>query len=65
MAPITTTAIAASGEWITIELMKRVMRLLTAAMRYDLPEQDLRIDLARMPALPASRFVITNGRQAG
>jgi fatty-acid peroxygenase len=29
-------------------------------MRYDVPEQDLAIDLTRMPTLPKSRFVITN-----
>ena len=52
------------GEWITIELLKRAMRLLTSSMRYEVPEQDLRIDLARMPALPASRFVITGVRPA-
>ena len=50
------------GEWITIELMKRALRLLTTTMRYDVPEQDLRIDLSRMPALPASRFVIAEVR---
>ena len=50
------------GEWITIALIKRALRLLTTAMRYDVPEQDLRIDLARLPAIPRSRFVITNVR---
>jgi fatty-acid peroxygenase len=46
------------GEWITIELMKAAVRLLTTAMRYDVPEQDLRINLSRMPTLPNSGFVI-------
>lgn len=50
------------GEWITIELMKRAVTLLTMAMDYDVPEQDLRVDLSRMPAIPKSRFVITNAR---
>lgn len=47
-----------AGEWITIAVMKTAVRLLTGAMRYAVPEQDLRIDLSRMPAVPASGFVI-------
>ncbi|MGE3294632.1 MAG: cytochrome P450 [Geminicoccaceae bacterium] len=50
------------GEWITIELVKRAVKLLTTAMRYDVPEQDLRVDLARMPTSPASGFVISSVR---
>lgn len=50
------------GEWPTIALMKRAVHLLTTAMRYDVSEQDLRIDLSRMPAVPKSRFVISNVR---
>ena len=53
-----------AGEWITITLMKRAVRLLTTAMRYDVPEQDLRIDLTRMPAIPESRFVVRNVERA-
>lgn len=48
------------GEWITIELMKVAVRLLTNAMVYNVPEQDLRISLRRVPAIPESRFVISN-----
>jgi fatty-acid peroxygenase len=33
-------------------------------MTYDVPEQDLGIDLGRMPALPNSRFVMRNVRAA-
>lgn len=51
------------GEWITIELMKTAVRLLIGAMEYDVPKQDLRIDLARMPAIPRSRFLIGNVRR--
>ncbi len=51
------------GEWITIELMKRAVRLLTESMQYDVPEQDLRTNLSRMPAIPDSRFVIGNVRR--
>ena len=53
-----------AGEWITIELMKTAVRLLTTAMHYNIPEQDLRIDLSQMPAIPKSHFVIQNVRRA-
>src|SRR3954463_8392259 len=44
------------GEWISVEQMKAITRLLVREMRYDVPDQDLTIDLGRMPALPNSRF---------
>jgi fatty-acid peroxygenase len=47
-----------AGEWITIELMKRAVANLTGAMSYQVPPQDLALDLSRMPALPPSRFLI-------
>ncbi|WP_207482013.1 cytochrome P450 [Arenibaculum pallidiluteum] len=50
------------GEWITIALMKEALGLLATAMRYDVPEQDLRIVMSRMPAVPRSRFVLRNVR---
>ena len=46
------------GEWVTIEQMKAVTRLLVREMRYTVPDQDLRIDLGRLPALPNSRFLM-------
>ena len=52
-----------AGEWVTIELMKRTVRLLTEEMQYEVPEQDLRIDPSRMPAIPHSRLVISNVRR--
>lgn len=54
-----------AGEWITIELVKRAVRLLTGSMHYEVPEQDLGIDLSRMPAIPESRFVISDVRADG
>lgn len=51
------------GERATIELMKVAVRVLVFAIRYDVPPQDLRISLRRMPAIPKSRFVIENIRQ--
>lgn len=47
------------GEWITIEVMKVAVRLLATGMRYRVPDQDLRIDLKKMPAAPGSGFVIS------
>ena len=50
------------GEWITIELMKVSCEFLAANMEYDLPDQDLQIDVTRLPAVPKSRFVMCNVR---
>lgn len=49
-----------AGEWISIELMKAAMCFLTEEIVYDVPEQDLRIDMRRLPAVPRSGFVIEN-----
>ena len=46
------------GEDVAVELTKLAARLLTGQMSYDVPAQDLSIDLARVPALPKSGFVI-------
>lgn len=48
------------GEWITVELMQHSLGLLARAIRYEVPPQDLTVSLTRMPALPASGFVIRN-----
>lgn len=48
------------GEATTIELTKMAVRMLTTSMHYQVPQQDLRISLSRMPAIPASRFIISN-----
>jgi fatty-acid peroxygenase len=47
------------GEDITVALVKSALRHL-ATLRYDVPPQDLSIDLATMPTLPASGFVMAN-----
>ncbi|HXF62613.1 MAG TPA: cytochrome P450 [Caldilineaceae bacterium] len=52
-----------AGEWATIAVLKTAVRLLSTAMRYDLPPQNLRVSLSKMPALPQSGFVIRNVRQ--
>ncbi|TVR73924.1 MAG: cytochrome P450 [Sphaerobacteraceae bacterium] len=50
------------GEWITIDLMKVAVRKLVSEMEYDIPEQDLEIDMTQMPTAPSSRFIIQNVR---
>lgn len=52
-----------AGEWITIEIMKTALHILTTSMTYDVPKQDLRISLSRIPTLPRSRFIISNVRR--
>ncbi|EKJ99322.1 fatty acid alpha hydroxylase, cytochrome P450 [Rhodopirellula baltica SH28] len=49
-----------AGEWITIALMKGAAEFLVRGVKYDVPRQDLRIDYARLPALPHSKFKIDN-----
>lgn len=50
------------GEWITLALMTMAARVLTTRLDYDVPQQDLRIDETRLPAVPRSRFVIEHVR---
>ncbi|PRY93803.1 fatty-acid peroxygenase [Hasllibacter halocynthiae] len=45
------------GEWLTIRVMETAARLLAEA-GYEVPDQDLGVDLSKMPALPASGFVL-------
>jgi fatty-acid peroxygenase len=53
------------GEWITIEAMKVALKFMVSTMQYDVPEQDLSINLRRMPAIPESRFKMTNVKKTG
>jgi fatty-acid peroxygenase len=50
------------GEWITIELMKAAVKFLAEEVKYEVPQQDLRIDFKSLPALPVDRFLIGNAR---
>jgi fatty-acid peroxygenase len=50
------------GEWITVEQMKVIIRVMVREMSYEVPSQDLRINLARIPALPSSRFLMKKVR---
>jgi fatty-acid peroxygenase len=56
----TATGHRCPGEQLTIELMKTATRCLLRRLRYDVPAQDLDVSLARIPALPASRFIVAN-----
>jgi fatty-acid peroxygenase len=49
-----------SGEWICIQIMKAAMGFLTQELTYDVPEQDLRIDMKSLPAVPRSGFLMEN-----
>ncbi len=51
------------GEWIAIALMKQAADFLTRRISYDVPDQNLEIEWSRMPAVPQSRFVISNVRE--
>jgi fatty-acid peroxygenase len=50
------------GEWITVEQMKVIIRILVREMSYEVPSQNLNIKMGRIPALPKSRFVIQRVR---
>ncbi len=48
------------GEGVAIALMKVAADVLSRRISYHVPAQDLRIERARLPALPRSRVVITD-----
>lgn len=50
------------GEAFTVELTKQAIRLLTQGMSYEVPEQDLTLDLSRIPARAKSGFVMRDVR---
>jgi fatty-acid peroxygenase len=52
------------GENMTLELMKVAVNELAAGMSYVVPEQDLSIDKASIPALPASGVILSQVRSA-
>lgn len=51
------------GERVTIELMKVGLTALTRFMEYEVPDQDLRVSLRRIPAAVASGFVLAGVRR--
>jgi fatty-acid peroxygenase len=52
------------GESVTGDLVKSALQLFAGEIAYDVPPQDLTVGLRRIPALPASGFVIANVRPA-
>jgi fatty-acid peroxygenase len=52
------------GESLTIALIAEAVRMFAADLVYQLPPQDLTIDLSRIPALPASGLLLQNLRLA-
>lgn len=46
------------GEWLTVEIMKASLDVLVNQMDYEVPVQDLRYSMSRIPSLPKSRFII-------
>lgn len=53
-----------AGEWITINLTRLALDHLVARMEYEVPDQDLKIDLSRIPAIPKSHFKMQNIRRS-
>jgi fatty-acid peroxygenase len=51
-----------AGEWLTIGAMETIAQLLTTSMTYEVPAQDLTIDLTRMPTRPKSGFIMRQVR---
>lgn len=51
------------GEWIAIESMKLALKYFTTRMDYDVPEQDLSMEMNDFPPIPKSKFIIKNIRQ--
>lgn len=50
------------GEAIAVELMKAAAEFLALEIGYDVPPQDLMLDMARLPALPRDGFVVAGVR---
>ncbi len=47
-----------AGEWVTIAVMKAMLRVLARDIAYEVPPQDLAVPLTQLPSLPRSGFVI-------
>jgi fatty-acid peroxygenase len=51
-----------AGEWVTSAVMQTAVQVLSQAVTYSVPEQDLTVNLRRIPALPASGFLLHDVR---
>lgn len=47
-----------AGEWLTIEVMKRCLRIMMNKMDYAVPKQDLSMSMRKMPSVPKSGFIM-------
>lgn len=47
-----------TGEWVTTRLTTTALQLLNENMQYTVPDQDLTVDISRLPVVPQSRFKI-------
>jgi len=50
------------GEWLTVNVMMTILKLLVHRMSYDVPEQNLTYSFTKMPSLPKSKFIMKNVR---
>jgi fatty-acid peroxygenase len=50
------------GDRFSVEITKAAVKFLTEDISYDVPPQDLSLEMTHMPALPRSRFIIRNVR---
>lgn len=48
------------GEWLTVDVMQASLEMLVNYIDYEVPEQDLRYSMTKMPSVPKSGFVMTN-----
>ena len=53
------------GEPVTVTIIEESVRYLANSLQYEVPEQDLTINMVRMPTLPTSRFVMDRIRVVG
>lgn len=51
------------GELLTIEFMRTFINFMTSEITYEVPTQNLFIDMQRLPALPKSQMIINNVRK--
>ncbi|WAP69919.1 cytochrome P450 [Jiella pelagia] len=49
------------GEWATIRIMEAVLAAMVSEVDYDVPPQDLSVDLSAFPTLPKSGFLAAIG----
>ncbi|MGD9634683.1 MAG: cytochrome P450 [Pirellulales bacterium] len=50
------------GDRFSVEITKAAVRFLTEDIAFDVPPQDLSLEMTHMPALPRSRFLMRNVR---